>query len=128
MAKNRFDTKNLIKNFLNSFLSFVSNPEEEELILDVMGFDNSTQLSDMRSQLKFFFKGKKFNRVLLKEFVFEDIYRPLFLFFLKNRAPAWIESGRMKDKTSHYRALKNFEYICENYDEIKTWRFRYNFV
>lgn len=38
--KNKFDTKNLVKNFLNSFISFVHHPDEEAGIIDVLGFDN----------------------------------------------------------------------------------------
>ncbi|KAL4447050.1 hypothetical protein ABPG74_013902 [Tetrahymena malaccensis] len=126
--KNKFDTKNLVKNFLNSFISFAHHPDEEAAIIDVLGFESSPQLNDFRSNLRNFFKGKKFNRVLLKEFIFEDLFRPLFLFFLENRALNWIESGRMKDKASHLRALKNFIFVCQHYDQIKSWRFRYNFV
>ncbi len=126
--KNKFDTKNLVKNFLNSFISFVQNPEEEQLIRDLLGFDEKDQLNDFRASLRNFFKGKRFNRALLKEFIFEDNFRSLFQFFLQNRAPEWIEGGRMRDKASHFRALKNFVFICQNYDNIKSWRFRYNFV
>ena len=35
--KNKFDTKNLVKNFLNSFVSFVHSPEEETNIIEVLG-------------------------------------------------------------------------------------------
>lgn len=115
-GKNKFDTKNLVKNFLNAFTSFVINNEEEKHICDILAFENPEQLVDFRASVRNFFKGKKYNRVLLKDFIFEDNFRSLFLFFLNNRALSWINSGRMKDKTSHLRALKNFIYICQNYD------------
>lgn len=68
--KNKFDTKNLVKNFLNSFISFVHHPEEEATIIGVLEFECSSQLNDFRTDLRNFFKGKKFNRVLLREFIF----------------------------------------------------------
>lgn len=60
--------------------------------------------------------------------MFESIFRPHFLLYLEKRAPEWIEKGRMKDKASHWRALKNYTFVCKNYEKIKSWRFRYNFV
>jgi hypothetical protein len=75
--KNKFDTKNLVKNFLNAFVSFVNHPDEEQVIKDVLALENEVQLIDLRNSLKNFFKGQKFNRALLKEFIFEDNFRPL---------------------------------------------------
>lgn len=39
--RNKFDTKNLVKNFLNSFISFAHHPEEEGSIIDVLGFESN---------------------------------------------------------------------------------------
>lgn len=77
-----------------------------------MDYTNNEQIEKLRTELKAFFKNRKYNRGLLKEFIFEDKFRPLFLYYLEKRAPVWIESGRMKDKPSHIRALKNFTFVC----------------
>ena len=39
--KNKFDTKNLVKNFLNSFISFVQHPDEENTIKELLAMENS---------------------------------------------------------------------------------------
>ncbi|EAS06783.2 hypothetical protein TTHERM_01213950 (macronuclear) [Tetrahymena thermophila SB210] len=127
-SKSKFDTKNLVKNFLNQFLTFVQSEEEEQQIMELLGINDASELNEYKNILKQFFKNKKFNRALLKEFVFIVGYRKLFLHFLQNKAHNWIMQGRMKDKASHLRALQNFIYICQNFTEIKSWRFRYNFV
>ncbi|KAL4438817.1 hypothetical protein ABPG74_013490 [Tetrahymena malaccensis] len=127
-CKSKFDTKNLVKNFLNQFLTFVQSEEEEQQIMELLGIHVVPELNEYKNILKQFFKNKKFNRALLKEFVFIVGYRKLFLYFLQNKAHNWIMQGRMKDKASHLRALQNFIYICQNFTEIKSWRFRYNFV
>ncbi|KAL4471096.1 hypothetical protein ABPG72_006477 [Tetrahymena utriculariae] len=127
-SKSKFDTKNLVKNFLNQFLTFVQSEEEEQQIMELLDIKVASDLNEYKNILKQFFKNKKFNRALLKEFVFIVGYRKLFLYFLQNKANNWIMQGRMKDKASHLRALQNFIYICQNFTEIKSWRFRYNFV
>lgn len=109
-------------------MSFVINPEEEALIIKFMNYEGAPELNKLKEKLKLFFKGKKYNRALLKEFMFDFEFRKLFSYYLEDRALNWIETGRMKDKASHMRALKNFNFVCQNYDNIKSWRFRYNFV
>eukprot|EP01015_Nassula_variabilis_P033184 TRINITY_DN7925_c0_g1_i4.p1 TRINITY_DN7925_c0_g1~~TRINITY_DN7925_c0_g1_i4.p1 ORF type:complete len:216 (-),score=35.37 TRINITY_DN7925_c0_g1_i4:13-660(-) len=105
--KEKLDTKNLVKNFVNAFLNYLKTTKDTT---------KNQNFCQALYQLQQLISQSNYNRTLLKGIVETQIVKEAFEVFLKEQCFSWIMySSNIKDKQSHMRARRNFLYICQNY-------------
>lgn len=91
--------KNLIKNFVCAFTSFLHEGSEEERLAGVLRLkDGGAVLGRLRQHLMSLQKSKRYNTEMLENILSVGEYRALFQLFLGEKAEDWVGGGRMRNK------------------------------
>ncbi|KAL4465060.1 hypothetical protein ABPG72_012243 [Tetrahymena utriculariae] len=115
--KNRFDKKNVVKNFVKAFDSFFLDPHNDQLILSITQIQSRDQLKKYRFAYEKLEKSMKYNNKMIIAIIYSE-FKDIFQHFLQTEADKWIQNSSVFDKEAHRAILKDYIRAAENPREI----------
>ena len=124
----QYDRKNIVKNFVKAFRSFVHCVVENSLVQEIKQLRNGEELEQFRRTFEDWISARNFNNSLIIDLM-SNQYSDLFDYFLKERAEDWISQSKILNKSSHFQALREYHNIItqeRGLSKVRVLKFRKN--
>jgi len=115
------DRKNVVKNYIKAFRSFVNSPVEEPEVMRLVNLTDRADIDSMRHRFEAFIRARNFNNQLIVDLIKSE-FNELFVYFLEHRAGEWLKNSKVNDKLAHEEALE--QYIKASHDERELCKMR----